>query len=34
MTIHKLRIIVVEKGLSNDASKLKKPEILKMLGIE
>ena len=34
MTIHKLRIIAVEKGLSNDASKLKKPEILKMLGIE
>ena len=34
MTINKLRTIVSEKGLSSDPSKLKKPEILKMLGIE
>jgi len=32
----KLRSIAVEKGLTtnSDASKLKKPEILKLLGVE
>ena len=34
MSINKLRNIVLEKGLSTEPSKLKKPEILKMLGIE
>jgi hypothetical protein len=33
-SINKLRNIVVEKGLSTDASKLKKNEILKLLGAE
>ena len=34
MSINKLRNIVLEKGLSTEPSKLKKPEILKMLGVE
>ena len=33
-SINKLRNIVVEKGLSTDASKLKKNEMLKLLGAE
>jgi hypothetical protein len=32
MTINKLREIVVQKGIVQDSSKLKKPEILKLLG--
>jgi hypothetical protein len=32
--VNKLRSIVIEKGLSTDPSKLKKPELLKLLGIE
>ena len=32
--ISKLRSIVIEKGLSTDPSKLKKQELLKLLGIE
>ncbi len=34
LPINKLRIIVAEKGLTNDTSKLKKNELLKLLGIE
>jgi hypothetical protein len=34
MTISKLRSIVIEKQLSQDASKLKKNEIFKLLGLE
>jgi hypothetical protein len=34
MSINKLREVIVEKGLLQDASKLKKNEILKMLGDE
>ena len=34
MSITKLRSIVVEKGLSQDTSKLKKNELLKLLGVE
>lgn len=34
MTLTKLREIVVKKKLTNDASKMKKNDILKMLGIE
>jgi hypothetical protein len=34
MSLNKLREIIVEKGLLQDASKLKKNEILKMLGDE
>lgn len=34
LPINKLRNIVVEKGLINDSSKLKKNELLKLLGIE
>ena len=34
MSLGKLRQIVSEKGLSTDASKLKKPELLKLLSIE
>ena len=34
MSINKLRDAVVEKGLVIDASKLKKNDILKMLGAE
>jgi hypothetical protein len=34
MEVSKLRNIVTEKGLSNDASKLKKKDLLKLLGIE
>ena len=34
MALPKLRSVVTEKGLSNDASKLKKNELLKLLGIE
>jgi hypothetical protein len=34
MSINKLRNIVLEKGLSTEPSKLKKHEILKMLGVE
>ena len=34
LSLPKLRSIVLEKGLSNDTSKLKKNELLKLLGIE
>jgi len=34
LSITKLRSIVVEKGLSHDTSKLKKNELLKLLGVE
>jgi len=34
LPLQKLKNIVYEKGLSNDTSKLKKPELLKLLGIE
>jgi hypothetical protein len=34
LSIPKLRSIVAEKNLSNDTSKLKKPELLKLLGVE
>jgi hypothetical protein len=34
MAIPKLRSIVAEKGLSSDSSKLKKNELLKLLGVE
>ena len=34
LTLQKLKTIVVEKGLIADSSKLKKPELLKLLGIE
>jgi hypothetical protein len=34
MSLHKLRSLVVEKNLTSDSSKLKKPEIFKLLGIE
>lgn len=34
MTLAKLRTTVTEKGLTNDASKLKKNELLKLLGVE
>jgi len=34
MPLQKLKSIVVEKGLISDASKLKKHELLKLLGIE
>jgi len=34
LSITKLRSIVVEKGLSQDTSKLKKNELLKLLGVE
>lgn len=34
MALPKLRSVVTEKGLTNDASKLKKNELLKLLGIE
>ena len=34
MSLNKLRDTVVEKGLVIDASKLKKNDILKMLGAE
>jgi hypothetical protein len=34
MPLPKLRSIVSEKGLVNDSSKLKKNELLKLLGIE
>ena len=34
MAIPKLRSIVTEKGLSSDSSKLKKNELLKLLGVE
>ena len=33
-TLNKLRIIVSEKGLSEDSNKLKKNELLKLLGVE
>lgn len=33
-SLNKLRNIVVEKGLVTDSSKLKKPDLLKLLGIE
>jgi hypothetical protein len=33
MSVTKLRDIVLEKGLSNDASKLKKPELIKLLDL-
>jgi hypothetical protein len=34
LSLQKLKSVVVEKGLVVDASKLKKPELLKLLGIE
>jgi hypothetical protein len=34
MGLPKLRSVVTEKGLTSDASKLKKNELLKLLGIE
>ena len=34
MSIPKLRSVVAEKGLSQDSSKLKKNELLKLLGVE
>jgi hypothetical protein len=34
MALPKLRSIVAEKGLSSDSSKLKKNELLKLLGVE
>ena len=34
MALPKLRSVVAEKGLSSDSSKLKKNELLKLLGIE
>jgi hypothetical protein len=34
MSLNKLREVVVEKGLIVDASKMKKPELLKLLGDE
>lgn len=34
LSLQKLKSVVVEKGLVADASKLKKPELLKLLGIE
>jgi len=34
MSVSVLRNIVLEKGLSTDPSKIKKPELLKLLGIE
>jgi hypothetical protein len=34
ISLNKLRSIVVEKGLVTDSSKMKKPEMLKLLGIE
>ena len=34
LPLQKLKSVVVEKGLVADASKLKKPELLKLLGIE
>lgn len=33
-SLNKLRTVVVEKGLIADSSKLKKPELLKLLGVE
>ena len=34
MSLNKLREVVVSKGVTSDASKLKKNEILKLLGDE
>ena len=34
MALPKLRSVVSEKGLSSDSSKLKKNELLKLLGVE
>ena len=34
MSLQKLKSIVQDKKLSNDTSKLKKPELLKLLGID
>jgi hypothetical protein len=34
LSLNKLRQIVSEKNLSSDSSKLKKPELLKLLGVE
>jgi hypothetical protein len=34
LTLQKLKSIVTEKGLATDTSKLKKPDLLKLLGIE
>ena len=34
MGLPKLRSVVIEKGLSTDSSKLKKNELLKLLGVE
>ena len=34
LSLQKLKSVVVEKGIVPDASKLKKPELLKLLGIE
>ena len=34
MTLNKLRSVVIEKELVADSSKLKKNELLKLLGVE
>jgi hypothetical protein len=34
LTLQKLKSIVTEKGLATDTSKLKKPDLLKLLGVE
>lgn len=34
LSLQKLKNIVIEKGLSTDTSKLKKPDLLKLLGVE
>jgi len=34
LSLNKLRQIVSDKNLSSDLSKLKKPELLKLLGVE
>jgi hypothetical protein len=34
LSLQKLKSVVVEKGLVSDASKLKKNDLLKLLGVE
>ena len=34
LPLNKLRSVIIEKGLVTDSSKMKKPEMLKLLGIE
>ena len=34
LSLQKLKSIVTEKGLATDTSKLKKPDLLKLLGVE